>query len=166
MDLRHAAHRCGNHSLDESTLLWAVAGAVPLSSGAVYINRSQLHDHAAAVSAGVALIPQGNGLASVLTGHENIALTLLSLGHDSTTTAARTAEALHLVGLGESGNHLVDELSGGQQQRVAIARALASRPAILLADEPTSDLGHLNRDNTLRLLRQTGSRKGRVLAGQ
>jgi putative ABC transport system ATP-binding protein len=65
----------------------------------------------------------------------------------------RTDEALRLVGLAESGRHLVDELSGGQQQRVALARAFAQRPAVLLADESTSDLDATNRERMLAALR-------------
>ncbi len=143
----------GASGAGKTTLLWAIASTVPLTSGTVHVNGHQILDHPTAVSQGVALIPQGNGLANVLTAHENIALTLASLGHSPASTAARTSEALDRVGLTESRNHLIDELSGGQQQRVAVARALATRAVVILADEPTSDLDHLNRDNILTLLR-------------
>jgi putative ABC transport system ATP-binding protein len=153
----------GASGAGKTTLLWAIAGTVPLTSGTVYVNGHEILDHSTAISRGVALIPQGNGLANVLTAHENIALTLTSLGHGPASTAARTSEALDLVGLTESSNHLIDELSGGQQQRVAVARALASRAVVILADEPTSDLDHLNRDNVLQLLRQRAEQGGIVI---
>lgn len=153
----------GASGAGKTTLLWALAGTVPLTSGTVHVNGHQIRDHPAAVSQGVALIPQGNGLANVLTAHENIAVTLTSLGHGPASTAARTSGALDLVGLTESRNHLIDELSGGQQQRVAVARALATRAVVILADEPTSDLDHLNRDNILALLRLRAEQGGIVI---
>ena len=94
----------------------------------------------------MALIPQGNGLAAMLTARENVLVPLLARGVAPEDAPARAAAALDSVGLGEVFSHLVEELSGGQQQRVAVARALALDCLVLLADEPASELDHTNRD--------------------
>lgn len=109
------------------------------------------------------LIPQGNGLASVLTAEENCLLPLVARGLPAKQARVRVRRALADVGLEESAGHLIEELSGGQQQRVAVARALASEPVVLLADEPTSELDHTNRERVLALLRGVAERGGTVV---
>jgi len=66
----------------------------------------------------------------------------------------RVADCLASMGLHDFARHLTEELSGGQQQRVAVARALATEPAMLLADEPTSDLDEGNRVRIVQALRR------------
>jgi putative ABC transport system ATP-binding protein len=143
----------GPSGAGKSTLLWALAGALRPDAGEVHLAGAGLTDRAQAASLGVVLVPQGNGLASSLTAAENVVVPLLIGGVAADEAARRTDHALALVGLEESGNHLIEELSGGQQQRVALARAFAAHATVLLADEPTSDLDAANRERVMAALR-------------
>ncbi len=143
----------GHSGAGKTTLLSVLAGLTRPDEGGARIGDAVVDGLEAAVAAGVALVPQGNGLAAVLTAHENVLLPLVARGVDPEQAPARASAALASVGLAEVHGHLVEELSGGQQQRVAVARGLALRSPVLLADEPTSELDHTNREVVLRLLR-------------
>jgi putative ABC transport system ATP-binding protein len=94
------------------------------------------------------LLPRQNAL-------ENVALPLVYLGKvPGAERLSRAKETLELVGLGDRLDHRPKELSGGQQQRVAIARALITRPALLLADEPTGNLDSKSSTEIMKLFEQ------------
>jgi putative ABC transport system ATP-binding protein len=148
----------GPSGAGKTTLLWLMAGALEPDRGRVAVDGAPVGGRPEAAARGIALVPQGNGLAAVLTAYENIVVPLLDGGVSSGDADSRAHEALELVGLEEWAEHLVEELSGGQQQRVAVARALAARASVLLADEPTSDLDGTNREVVLAALRAAAGR--------
>ncbi|MEU4393138.1 ATP-binding cassette domain-containing protein [Kribbella sp. NPDC023855] len=163
----------GPSGAGKSSLLWAIAGAVPAKSGRVEIDGLEIVDRPGAAGHGVVLIPQGNGLARVLTARENLSMPLLAerrlpAGDQDRAEALESIDeiiqkALVDVGLEESGDHLVEELSGGEQQRIAVARGLAQRGKVILADESTSELDSTNRERVLDLLRAEADRGAAVI---
>jgi len=142
----------GHSGAGKTTLLSALAGIVRLTSGTATVQGVEVVDRDQSVGLGVAIVPQGNALSATLTAAENVLVPVLAAGTERSEAERRTAEALAAVGLADSRGHLVDALSGGQQQRVAVARGLALATPILLADEPTSELDHDNRELVLDLL--------------
>ncbi len=130
----------GRSGSGKSTLLHLLAGLEQPTAGS--IEWPGLHGNPAGRPAVVGMIFQGPSLLPALDVTENVALPLLLAGSSPADANQRAAESLHRLELDGLAAKLPQELSGGQAQRVAVARALASRPKLILADEPTGQLDH------------------------
>jgi ABC-type lipoprotein export system ATPase subunit len=152
----------------KSTLLGLLGGFEPPDGGTVSWEGQDIGElpatrlaHLRATRLGVVF--QALGLLPMLTAGENIALPLLVSGWTA-KSADQTAEHwLRRLGLAKRLNHRVAELSLGQQQRVAVARALAPEPAIVLADEPTTEMDHEAAKIVLDALEEVTLRQGGVI---
>ena len=102
----------------------------------------------------IGFVFQSYNLVPVLTVRENIVLPIQLDG--GKVDEAYVGEVVAALGLEKKLDNLPSQLSGGQQQRVAIARALATKPAILLADEPTGNLDSRTSQDVLSLMKVTG----------
>jgi putative ABC transport system ATP-binding protein len=109
----------------------------------------------------IGFIFQAFNLVPELNVEENMVLPIL-LDHQK-PDKQYIKELLDILGMTERRHHLPGQLSGGQQQRAAIGRALASRPAIILADEPTGNLDSKNSKDVINLLKLSVDRYNQTL---
>jgi len=126
----------------KTTLLGLLAGLDRPTAGTVHLDGEELgalseDDLARLRARKIGFVFQSFQLIPTLTALENVQVPLELRGEPS---AARAAELLDRVGLGDRGHHYPTQLSGGEQQRVALARAFSTAPRVLLADEPTGNL--------------------------
>lgn len=97
---------------------------------------------------------QAYNLVPVLTAAENVEFVLELQGVGAAERRQRSLSVLGDLGLAELANRRPNEMSGGQQQRVAVARAIASRPRLVLADEPTANLDTHSAEQLMNLMRR------------
>jgi putative ABC transport system ATP-binding protein len=148
----------------KSTLLGVIAGLDRPTAGRVLVDGIDITDSpesrlAAVRNAKIGMVFQTFNLIPTLTAQENVEVPLY-VGDHPGSPAARAREVLELVGLGHRTGHRPSQLSGGEQQRVAIARALATRPAIVIADEPSGNLDAANGRRILDLIADLRQRLG------
>ena len=129
----------------KTTLLNAMGGLDTPDSGRIQVGDAVLTDLSRGQLAdmrlqNVGFVFQAYNLVPVLSARENVEFVMQVQGVDARQRSQRVQEVLAEVGLEGLESRLPAELSGGQQQRVAVARAIASKPKIVLADEPTANL--------------------------
>jgi ABC-type Fe3+/spermidine/putrescine transport system ATPase subunit len=127
----------------KTTLLRGIAGIERFDSGTVHFGDTPIsdgHKHAPAERRDLSMVFQDYALWPHLTVEQNVGYALRRRRLDSHTRRTLVNETLERVGLDAKLESYPGELSGGQQQRVALARALVARPALLLFDEPLSNL--------------------------
>ena len=114
----------------------------------------------------ISFVFQNESLLAPLTVLENIELPRLLAGSNAQEARNDAAEILDALGLGALADKLPEEISGGQAQRAAVARSLITKPALILADEPTGQLDHQTSKRLLDLLlrRLKGSDVALVIA--
>ncbi len=140
----------------KTTLLNAIGGLDLPDSGEVYIEGKRSDNLGKAALADLRLqqigfVFQAYNLIPVLTAQENVEFVMQVQGVDAAKRAQRAREVLSEVGLEGLEDRRPAQMSGGQQQRVAVARAVASRPALVLADEPTANLDSKTSDGLMQL---------------
>ena len=151
----------GSSGSGKSTLLNMLGGLDKLTSGDVYINNKKLGDMKDEELTifrrrNIGFIFQNYNLVPILNVYENIVLPIeldgVKIDEDYIDSIVNT------LGLNQKLINMPNNLSGGQQQRVAIARAIATKPAIILADEPTGNLDSKTGMDVIGLLKMTSQK--------
>ena len=151
----------GTSGSGKSTLLNMIGGLDVPTSGSVKVKGkelAELNDEQLTIfrRRNIGFIFQNYNLVPILNVYENIVLPVELDG--DTVDKAFLDEVVRMLSLEEKLSSMPTNLSGGQQQRVAIARALVSKPAIILADEPTGNLDSRTSNDVLGLLKATSAK--------
>ena len=150
----------GTSGSGKSTLLHMMGGLDTPTSGTVIVRGEELakkNDEQLTIfrRRNIGFIFQNYNLVPILNVYENIVLPVELDG--DTVDQKFLDEIVHLLGLEDKLKNMPNNLSGGQQQRVAIARALITKPAIVLADEPTGSLDSKTSAEVLGLIKRTSA---------
>ena len=158
----------GRSGSGKTTLLNVMAGLDKPTSGDILIQGSNMtamdeNSLTEIRRTTIGFIFQSFGLLPLLSAFENVELPLRISGVEHNERFDRTKEALEIVGLNPRSNHRPYELSGGEQQRVSIARAIVTKPAIILADEPTGELDSTNAKSIFGLFKDMVVERGMTI---
>ena len=151
----------GSSGSGKSTLLNMLGGLDRLTSGDIYINNKKLGDMKDEELTifrirNIGFVFQNYNLVPILNVYENI---VLPIELDGMKIDEEYIDSIiNTLGLNQKLTNIPNNLSGGQQQRVAIARAIATKPAIILADEPTGNLDSKTSMDVIGLLKMTSQK--------
>lgn len=156
---------CGPSGSGKTSILNLIGGLDRPTSGEVRLEGVKLSEQSAAQLAKIrqdriGFVFQAYNLIPVMSAFENAAFVLDLQGVNRAEKTERVMQILKAVGLEGLENRRPDEMSGGQQQRVAIARAIVTRPAIVLADEPTANVDSHTAESLLDLMQQLNQELG------
>lgn len=148
----------GRSGSGKTTLLNILVGLDRATTGEAFLAGQRLNGlseegRAALRRQHVGIVFQSSSLMPLLTAAENVELPLRISGWSRRDREERAREVMDRVGLLHRMRHRPYELSGGEQQRVGIARAIASRPSVLIADEPTGELDSVSAQTVFSLFR-------------
>ncbi|AZQ61071.1 ABC transporter ATP-binding protein [Flammeovirga pectinis] len=154
----------GPSGCGKTTFLNILGGLDKPTSGNIFIDGTNLHDRSSSDMItyrrdNIGFVFQDYSLMPVLTAEENVEFIMELQGRSKKDRKARSQELLKAVGIADKGNQFPTKLSGGQQQRVAVARALASKPKLILADEPTANLDSKATSDLLDIMRHLNEKE-------
>ena len=156
----------GQSGCGKSTLLHILGLLDDPDSGQVFVKGKQASAKSPEApglrNRDIGFVFQFHYLIEDLSARENVALPLLIAGQKLKDALHEADKLLNLLALGDRTGHYPNQLSGGEQQRVALARALVTKPAILLADEPTGNLDPANSLEVWNLMRKLNQDLGQT----
>ena len=155
----------GSSGCGKTTLLNAIGALDRVDSGDIYFDNLDIikldEDRRTSLRLNeIGFVFQAYNLIPVLSVEENIGFIMILRGFSPKQIRQRVLEVAQILEIDHRLKSLPNRLSGGQQQRVAVARAVASKPKIILADEPTANLDSKNSHTLINMMRELNEKEG------